>query len=58
MEMEKILETGYMLRIIFSAIDLIFHNSKIGQTYNVGGNNEITNNQIANILIDKSLMKN
>ena len=36
-----------------SAIDLIFHNSKIGKTYNIGGNNEITNNQIANILIKK-----
>ena len=35
------------------AIDLIFHKSKIGKTYNVGGNNEITNNQIANILIRK-----
>jgi dTDP-glucose 4,6-dehydratase len=35
------------------AIDLIFHNSKIGKTYNIGGNNEITNNQIANILIEK-----
>ena len=36
-----------------SAIDLIFHNSKIGKTYNIGGNNEITNNEIANILIEK-----
>ena len=36
-----------------SAIDLIFHKSKIGKTYNIGGNNEITNNQIANVLIDK-----
>lgn len=35
------------------AIDLIFHNSRIGKTYNIGGNNEITNNQIANILIEK-----
>ena len=32
---------------------MIFHKSKIGKTYNVGGNNEITNNQIANVLIDK-----
>ena len=36
-----------------SAIDFIFHKSKIGKTYNIGGNNEITNNQIANVLIDK-----
>ena len=35
------------------AIDLIFHNSKIGKTYNIGGNNQITNNKIANILIEK-----
>ena len=43
------------------AIDLIFHNSIIGKTYNIGGNNEITNNQIANILIeniDKKLKRN
>jgi len=35
------------------AIDLIFHNSKIGKTYNIGGNNEISNNEIAKILIKK-----
>ena len=35
------------------AIDLIFHNSRIGKTYNIGGNNQITNNQIANVLIEK-----
>ena len=35
------------------AIDLIFHNSKIGKTYNIGGNNEITNIKISNILIEK-----
>ena len=43
------------------AIDLIFHNSKIGKTYNIGGNNEISNNEIANILvkkIDKKLGRN
>jgi dTDP-glucose 4,6-dehydratase len=43
------------------AIDLIFHNSKIGKTYNVGGNNEISNNEIAKILIktiDKKLGRN
>ena len=36
-----------------SAINLIFHKSKIGKTYNIGGNNEITNNEIAHILIKK-----
>tara|TARA_B100000900_G_C20557336_1_gene707356 strand:+ start:397 stop:1386 length:990 start_codon:yes stop_codon:yes gene_type:complete len=36
-----------------SAIDLIFHKSKIGKTYNIGGNNEISNNEIAKILIKK-----
>ena len=35
------------------AIDLIFHKSKIGKSYNIGGNNEISNNEIANILISK-----
>ena len=35
------------------AIDLIFHNSRIGKTYNIGGNNQITNTQIANVLIEK-----
>lgn len=36
-----------------SAMDLIFHESKIGETYNIGGNNEMTNNEIAKILISK-----
>lgn len=36
-----------------SAIDLIFHKSKIGEIYNVGGNNEMTNNEITEILISK-----
>ena len=36
-----------------SAIDLIFHKSKIGETYNIGGNNEITNNEITEILISR-----
>lgn len=36
-----------------STIDLIFHKSKIGETYNIGGNNEMTNNEIAEILISK-----
>ena len=36
-----------------SAIDLIFHKSKIGETYNIGGNNEMTNNEITEILISK-----
>ena len=36
-----------------SAIDLIFHKSKIGETYNIGGNNEMTNNEITEVLISK-----
>ena len=36
-----------------NAIDLIFHKSKVGETYNIGGNNELTNNEIAKILISK-----
>ena len=35
------------------AINLIFHKSKIGETYIVGGSNEMTNNEIAQILIKK-----
>ena len=35
------------------AIDTIFHKSKIGKTYNIGGNNEITNNEITKVLISK-----
>ena len=35
------------------AIDTIFHKSKIGKTYNIGGNYEISNNQITHILINK-----
>jgi dTDP-glucose 4,6-dehydratase len=36
-----------------NAIDLIFHKSKVGETYNIGGNNELTNNEIVKILISK-----
>ena len=36
-----------------SAINLIFHNSKVGDTFNIGGNNEITNDKIAELLIEK-----
>ncbi|MDR0677620.1 MAG: dTDP-glucose 4,6-dehydratase [Holosporaceae bacterium] len=34
------------------AIDLIFHNGKIGETYNIGGRNERTNLQIAYKICD------
>ena len=34
-----------------AAIDTIFHNSKIGETYNIGGNNEMTNIDIINLII-------
>lgn len=33
------------------AIDLIFHNSKIGNTYNIGGNNELRNIDLVHKLI-------
>ena len=33
------------------AIDTIFHNSKIGETYNIGGNNEMTNIDIIKIIV-------
>ena len=32
------------------AIDLIFHNGRAGQTYNIGGHNERTNMQIVNTI--------
>lgn len=34
------------------AIDMIFHNGKIGETYNIGGNNEMTNIDIINKIIE------
>lgn len=34
------------------AIDVIFHNGKIGETYNIGGNNEMTNIEIINKIIE------
>jgi dTDP-glucose 4,6-dehydratase len=33
------------------AIDLIFHEGKIGETFNIGGNNELQNIELINILI-------
>ena len=33
------------------AIDTIFHNAKNGETYNIGGNNEMTNIDIINLII-------
>ena len=41
-----------------SAIDTIFHNGKVGETYNIGGNNELTNIEIVKKIIkicDKKL---
>lgn len=34
-----------------SAIDVIFHNGKLGHTYNIGGSNEIKNIDLAKLLI-------
>lgn len=34
------------------AIDTIFHNGKHGETYNIGGNNEMTNIDIINKIIE------
>lgn len=36
-----------------AAIDLVFRKGKPGEVYNVGGHNERTNNQIADIIVDK-----
>ena len=33
-----------------SAIDLIFHNGKIGETYNIGGHNEWTNIDLVKVI--------
>ena len=44
-----------------NAINTIFHKSKVGKTYNIGGNYEISNNRITHILIkkiDKKLGRN
>ena len=35
-----------------SAIDLVFKKGSIGETYNIGGNNEIKNLDIVNIICD------
>lgn len=35
-----------------TAIDLVFHNGKNREVYNIGGHNERTNNQIVNIIVD------
>ena len=36
-----------------NAIDLIFHNGKINETYNIGGSNEWRNIDLINLLVDK-----
>ena len=35
------------------AIDLIFHKGKAGSTYNIGGNNEKTNLEITDIILNQ-----
>ncbi len=35
-----------------SAIDLIFHNGRSGQTYNIGGNSELSNIEMVNLICD------
>ena len=34
------------------AIDFVFHNGLLGETYNIGGGNEKTNNEIAKLLLN------
>jgi len=36
-----------------SAIDLVIHEGRAGEVYNIGGHNERTNNQIANTIVTK-----
>ena len=33
-----------------SAIDLVFHNGTSGNTYNIGANNELSNNELVNLI--------
>lgn len=35
------------------AIDLVLHQGKSGEVYNIGGHNERTNNQIVDLIVDK-----
>jgi len=35
-----------------NAIDLLFHNGQLGETYNIGGDNELTNIDLVNTLCD------
>jgi dTDP-glucose 4,6-dehydratase len=35
------------------AIDIVMHKGVAGEVYNIGGNNEFTNNQIVNFIIDE-----
>ena len=36
-----------------SAIDLVIHQGKVGEVYNIGGNNEKTNNEIVQLIVEK-----
>jgi len=36
-----------------SAIDLVIHNGRAGEVYNVGGHNEKTNNEIVHLIVEK-----
>ena len=36
-----------------SAIDLVLHNGKLGEVFNIGGHNERTNNEIVQLIVDK-----
>lgn len=35
-----------------SAIDMVYHKGKVGETYNIGGNNEMQNIEIVHLLCD------
>ena len=54
MEMETTYAIYYMLKIMLVQLMKIFHNGKIGETYNVGGFNEWKNIDIINLLIKKN----
>ena len=50
METARILEIGYMLKIIVWGILSVLNNGKIGETYCIGGDSEKTNLQVVDTI--------
>ena len=53
MAKEKILESGFMLKIIVSSFKSLFK-GKIGEFYNIGSNKNLNNLQVSNELLNIS----